>query len=196
LLKERITRINNPDDETNRYYLNNIAILKSSQDQAVRNRESLVSFLEEVTIATDFERKRRIKRAAYNNDQDRYSQDRIMLNSLRKSVPLSTTPLTKDDFDFGKEQNNNIQILKDVKNTESAYYLVLAIHNNVQKRDEFLKQVISTGYKEVDFFYDISTSKYYIYSKKFNSIKEAENALRMKMNKPYNDKITLIKIEN
>jgi len=196
LLKERVATINNPNDELNLYYLDKIANLKTLQDKALRSRESLVSSLKQISIATDFERKRRIKRAAFNNDQDRYSQDRIRLTNLRENIAISETPLTKDDFDFGKERSSNIQILKKVKNTESGYYLVLATHSDVNKRDEFLIQVISSGYSEVDFFYDVSTSEYYIYSKKFNSIQEAEIALRTNKNKPYNEKVTLIKIEN
>jgi type IX secretion system PorP/SprF family membrane protein len=196
LLKDRVANVNDPNDELNLYYLNSLDILKTSQEKNIRNRESLVSTLKQITIATDFERKRRIKRATYNNDQARYSQDRSRLNNLRKNVSLSETPLIIEDFDFGKKRNNNIQILKNVKNTESAYYLVLATHSDVEKRDEFLTQVISSGNREVDFFFDVNTSEYYIYSEKFNSIKEAENALKTMSDKPYNQNITIIKIEN
>jgi len=196
LLQDRVNAFNDPNDETNLYYQNLIATLKSEQEKAIRSRESLVSSLKQITIATGFERKRRIKRAAYDNDQDRYVQDKKMLNSLRENVSLRETPLVFEDLDFGRERNNNIQILKNVHHTESGYYLVLAVHSDVLKRDEFLVQVISSGYKEVDFFYDVSTSEYYIYSKKFNAINEAEDALRTKLNKPYNRNTTIFKIEN
>jgi len=196
LLQDRVNAFNDPNDETNLYYKNLIATLKSEQEKAIRSRESLVSSLEEITIATGFERKRRIKRAAYDNDQDRNTQDRKMLNSLRENVSLRETALDLEDVDFGRERNNNIQILKNVQYAESGYYLVLAVHSDVNKRDEFLVQVISSGYKEVDFFYDVNTSEYYIYSKKFNAINEAERALETKLDKPYNENMTIIKIEN
>ncbi|GAB5398530.1 MAG: hypothetical protein Aureis2KO_01150 [Aureisphaera sp.] len=196
LLEDRVRTINDPSDETNIYYQNELVRLKAEQAEAIRKRESLVSSLEQISIATDFERKRRIKRAEYDNDQDRYTQDRTTLNSLRQSVTPSETVLTEDDYDYGKDRSDNIQILKNVKNTESGYYLVLAVHSDVLKRDKFLVQVISSGYKEVDFFYDVNTSEYYIYSKKFNSINAAENALENKSNEAYNQKTTIIKIEN
>tara|TARA_R110000787_G_scaffold28923_5_gene78810 strand:+ start:47874 stop:50393 length:2520 start_codon:yes stop_codon:yes gene_type:complete len=196
LLVERLVTIDNPDDETNQFYLNSIAILKTEQHLANRKRESLVSSLEQISIATDFERKRRIKRAAYDNDQDRYTQDRQTLNSLKQNVSLSLTPIALEDLDFGRERNNNIQILKNVQNAESGYYLILAIHSNLIKRDEFLVQVISSGYKEVDFFFDVNTSEYYIYSKKFDNINETERALTSKLNEPFNERINIIKIEN
>ena len=196
LLQDRVNAFNDPNDETNIYYRNLIATLKSEQEESIRSRESLVSSLEQISIATGFERKRRIKRAAYDNDLDRYTQDRKMLNSLRENVSLRETPLVVEDLDFGRERNNNIQILKNVQYAESGYYLVLAVHSDVNKRDEFLVQVISSGYKEVDFFYDVNTSEYYIYSKKFNAINDAERALTTKLDKPYNQSITLFKIEN
>ncbi|MCF6307528.1 MAG: PorP/SprF family type IX secretion system membrane protein [Flavobacteriaceae bacterium] len=196
LLLDREISFKNPLDEINLYYKNQIDILKSEQEKAIRNRESLVSSLEQISIATDFERKRRIKRAAYDNDQDRYRQDRNRLNNLKQNVSLSDTELTLEDLDFGRERNNNIQIIKNVQHAESGYYLVLAIHSDVIKRDEFLVQVISSGFKEVDFFFDVNTSEYYIYSKKFNNINETEQALTSKLDKPYNEKINIIKIEN
>jgi hypothetical protein len=196
LLQDRVNTFNDPNDETNLYYQNLIATLKSEQENSIRNRESLVSSLEQISIATGFERKRRIKRAAYDNDLDRYTQDKKMLNSLRENVTLRENPLTIENIDFGRERNSNIQILKNVQYTESGYYLVLAVHSDVSKRDEFLVQVISSGYKEVDFFYDVNTSEYYIYSKKFNAIGDAESALRTKLDKPYNQNITIFKIEN
>ncbi len=196
LLQDRVNTLNDPNDETNLDYQNLIATLKSELEKSIRNREALVSSLEQITIATGVERKRRIKRAAYDTDQDRYTQDKKMLNSLRENVSLRETPLVIEDIDFGRERNNNIQILKNVHHTESGYYLVLAVHSDVNKRDEFLVQVISSGYNEVDFFYDVNTSEYYIYSKKFNAISDAENALRTNLDKPYNQNITIIKIEN
>ncbi|MDC8002588.1 PorP/SprF family type IX secretion system membrane protein [Aureisphaera galaxeae] len=196
LLEDRKRTISDPRDETNVYYQNEIATLKKEQAEAIRRREFLVSSLEQISIATDFERKRRIKRAAYDNDQDRYQQDRNTLSSLKRTVTPSDTPLPLEEYDFGKQRSGNIEILKDVKNTENGYYLVLAVHNDVLKRDKFLVQVLSSGYKDVDFFFNVDTSEYYIYAKKFTSINEAENALRNKGNEPYNEKMSIIKIEN
>lgn len=196
LIAKRVNVSDDPNDATNLYYQKTLSELKKEQEAAKKSRESLVSSLERIAIATDFERKRRIKRAVYNNDQDRYLQDRAMLNSLKQTVQSSDEPISKDDFDFGKERNTNIQILKNVKNTENGYYLVHAVHDDITKRDEFLTQVISAGNRDVDFFFDVNTSEYYIYTKKFNSIQEANEGIRTKEDKAYNDKLFIIKIEN
>ena len=196
LLAERLISFTDPIDETNLYFKNKIDILKLEQEKAIRNRESLVSSLEQISIATDFERKRRIKRATFDNDQDRYTQDRNTLDSLKQNVTLRVTELSLEVIDFGRERNNNIQILKNIEQTESGYYLILAIHGTVIKRDKFLVQVISSGNKEVDFFFNVSTSEYYIYSKRFDSINETQRELTSKSDEPYNEKLNIIKIEN
>ena len=90
------------------------------------------------------------------------------------------TPLTEDDLDFGETLSSNIQIVKDVANAESGYYLVIAVHTDVEKRDDFLTKVVATGEEDIDFFYDVNTSKYYIYYNKFDSIRNATNALESK----------------
>ena len=196
LLAERLISFTDPIDETNLYFKNKIDILKLEQEKAIRNRESLVSSLEQISIATDFERKRRIKRATFDNDQDRYTQDRNTLDSLKQNVTLRVTELSLEVIDFGRERNNNIQILKNIEQTESGYYLILAIHTTVIKRDKFLVQVISSGNKEVDFFFNVSTSEYYIYSKRFDNINETQRELASKSDEAYNEKLNIIKIEN
>ncbi len=196
LVEERVKTVNNPNDATNLYYIKALSELKTEQAKAIRYRESLVSTLQQLSVATDFERKRRIKRAAFDNVQDRYLKDRSRLSVLRNSVSLTEKPLSKEDFDFGVELSNNIQILKNVDNTENAYYLVIAVHIDVMKRDKFLTKVISTGFKEVDFFYDVKTSEYYIYTKKFNSIEQANYEIQTKDDKVYEENLSVIKIEN
>ena len=151
--------------------------------------------LEEIKVATEIERKRRIKRALYDNEEDRYQKDRSVLNAIKQNTALSSEPLKQEDFDYGEELNN-IQIVKDIKNVESGSYLVLAVHSNVEKRDAFLKKAVAAGQADIDFFYDVNTSRYYIYYDKFNGLNQAQDAMQTKGNKPYNGKMSMVKIEN
>ncbi|MFD0988815.1 PorP/SprF family type IX secretion system membrane protein [Mariniflexile jejuense] len=196
LYKERLKAVPNAQDSINTIYLNEILILKEAQAKAKRSKESLVSELETIKIATEIERKRRIKRAEYDNEQDRYNKDRAVLNSIKQFTEESTVPLKKEDFDFGEEQTENIQIIKDVSNVESGYYLVIAVHSDTAKRDEFLRKSVAAGQKNIDFFFDVATNKYYIYYEKFEDINGATNAIQAKGSTPYNGKMSLIKIEN
>jgi len=183
-------------DEVNLFYKKKIQDIKDDQLKAKEIKQQLELRLGDIRIATEFEKRRRIKRAAYDNEEDRYAQDRAMLANIKRTTKPPVSPYTSDDFDFGEEQSENIKILKNVKNTESGYYLVIAVHNDINKRNDFLTKVVASGRANVDFFYDVSSSKYYIYYNKFDSISAANKAMENKGDRPYNIKMSLIKIEN
>ena len=196
LYRERLKKVKSRDDSVNVEYLNAIQALKSEQQQAINIKQNLMSTLDDIKEATDFERRRRIKRAAYDNEDDRYNKDRATLERIQKFTNPSTEPLTKEDFDTG-EALSNIQIVKDVNNVEAGYYLVVAVHNDVSKRDEFLEKAVAAGQKDINFFFDVNTNKYYIYYEKFDYIGEAKASLDTSIgSKPYNSKMSMVKIEN
>ena len=70
------------------------------------------------------------------------------------------------------------------------------MHNDVKRRNDFVTKVVSAGRTDVDFFHDVSTSKYYIYYDKFDNISDANKALKTKGTRPYNGKMSIVKIEN
>ena len=183
-------------DEVYIYYRKKINRLEAEQEAALSIRKQLENRLEAIKVATVFERNRRIKRAAFDNDEDRYSQDRATLENIKTTTDLLDTPLQVYDFDFGEELSGNIQILKNIQNTESGYYQVIAVHSNVEKRNKFIKQLVASGQKDIDFFYDVNTSKYYIYNNKYQNINDANRAMKTDNDKPYNAKMSLIKIDN
>ncbi len=183
-------------DEVYLYYQKSLKSLKAEQAAAIKAKSDLESRLEDINLATDFERKRRIKRALYDNEEDRYAQDKARLNSIKQNTPLSISPIPEEEFDFGEELSGNIQILKNVQNLENGYYLVVAVHTDVEKRDDFLAKAVASGEKNINFFYDVKTSKYYIYYESFESIQAANAALEAKESKPYKAKASLLKIEN
>ena len=183
-------------DEITLYYKKEIKRLQSEQLTALNTKTQLNTRLETIRLATEYEKRRRIKRAAFDNEDDRYSQDRAMLLNIKRTTTVSSTPLKSEDFDFGEEQGSNIQILKNIKNVENGYYLIIAVHSDVKSRNDFLTKVVASGRANVDFFYDVNTSKYYIYYDKFDSINQANEAMNSKGNRPYNIKMSLVKIEN
>ena len=124
-----------------------------------REGAALIADLERIKTETEIERKRRIKRAAYENDQGRYAQDVAALKRIKETTKISNTPLKASDFDFGEEQSN-MQIIKNIKNSDSGYYLILAVHNSVQKRDEFLAKAVAAGRTDINFFYNVTNVKF------------------------------------
>ncbi|WP_242204226.1 PorP/SprF family type IX secretion system membrane protein [Aestuariivivens insulae] len=195
LYKERLKTVRDRTDKVNVFYLQKINELKSQQEQAVSVKANLLSELEVIKEATEVERKRRIKRAAYDNEQVRYQKDRATLEQIRQITPISNEPLKPEDFDSG-EVLSNIQILKGVNNIENGYYLVVAVHTDTKKRDEFLRKAIAAGQTNIDFFFDVNSSKYYIYYQKFDYIEGANRAMESKGKQPYNTNMSVVKIED
>lgn len=184
------------NDEVTLYYQKALETLKAEQLNAIKTRTDLTTTLERINEATEVERKRRIKRATYTSEEGRYMQDRATLKMIKERTSLSPVPLKAEDFDFGEKQGSNIQIVKNVEHVENGYYVVVAVHTDVAKRDEFLTKAIAAGQTNVDFFYDVNTSKYFIYYKKVDGVAAAMEALKTKGSQPYNDQMSIIKIEN
>ena len=195
LYNERLKKFPNKNDALNKAYLDKINQLKAAQLKMEEDSATLLSNLERIKAETEIEKKRRIKRAAYENDQGRYAQDVAALKRIKETTKVSSTPLTASDFDFGEDQSN-MQIIKNIKNSDSGYYLIIAVHNSVEKRDQFLAKAIAAGRSDVNFFYNVTTSKYYIYYEKFEGLSEATKALEAKGTKPYNGKMAIVKVEN
>ncbi|MEG0848224.1 MAG: hypothetical protein RSH24_00065, partial [Flavobacterium sp.] len=195
LYNERLKKVPNKNDALNKAYLDKINELKAAQLKMEQDSAVLLSNLERIKTETEIEKKRRIKRAAYENDQGRYAQDVAALKRIKETTKLSSTPLKASDFDFGEDQSN-MQIIKNIKNSDNGYYLIIAVHNSVEKRDEFLRKAVAAGRADVNFFYNVTTSKYYIYYDKFDGLPEATKALEAKGSKPYNGKMAIVKVEN
>ncbi len=195
LYKKRLRKFKDKKDVDNVLFSNAIKTLKSDQLATIKSRDQLVSKLATIKVATEIERKRRIKRAAFDNEEDRFVKDKATLERIKQHTTPSSTPLIEEDLDFGEELSN-IEIVKDVKSVESGYYLVLAVHSSVEKRDEFLKKVVASGQKDINFFYDVASSKYFIYHEKYNDIGQAQRAINNKDQAVYNSRISMVKIEN
>jgi len=194
LYKERLKK-GNKNDATAQYYLKTIESVKSEQLKVVQLKANLLSSLEIIKEQTEVEKKRRIKRASFENDEGRYLSDVAALNRIKETTPVSKETFKPEDFDYGDEQSN-MQILKNIKNVESGYYLIVAVHSDVTKRDAFLTKAVAAGEKNINFFYDVSSSKYFIYYSMFESIEEANKVQESKGNKPYNGKMVMVRVEN
>ncbi|MBL7558884.1 PorP/SprF family type IX secretion system membrane protein [Olleya sp. YSTF-M6] len=181
-------------DNVNLFFTKKIKELESEQALAINAKSRLEARLEDIKISTEFEKRRSIKRATFVDEGERYEEDRAALKKIKETTTLSNTPLTEEDFDFGEKQNG-IEILKNINREEKGFYLVLAVHTDVKKRDEFLTKAVQAGRNDINFFYDVNTSKYYIYYDKYNSIQNANKASNSIKDKPYNKNMSIVKIE-
>ena len=194
----RIEKMTGKDDKTNQYYLSAINKLKNDQKQLSASKQVLISRLKTIKTSIDFERKRRIKKAIYNNESDRYQNDRAILNSIKKSTKIGgDKSLQINDFDFGNKRSaDNIQIIKGATYAEEGIYLILAVHSDIDRRNEFVTKVVLFGEPSVEFFYDVKTSMYYIFSNKFDTVKAAKTYIKSITQLPYMSEISIVKVEN
>ncbi|WP_115462919.1 PorP/SprF family type IX secretion system membrane protein [Winogradskyella aurantiaca] len=196
LYDERKKEYSSDDDEMNMIYLDEILIVQKSKRKAEEVKKALMFELDSIKQATEIERKRRIKRAAFDNQEDRYAKDMADLRRIKESTRIDLEANSNDPLDYGETNGGTIKILKDVKHNEDGYYLVMAVHSDKNKRDEFLRAAIKSGEKNISFFYDVNTSKYYIYSKKFSNLKDANEAMAGNNETSLNKNLSMIKIEN
>ena len=194
-LAEKSKKDAEKDESLLKSYRQTIQNLKEEYLASVQTNTALNQSLDQIQEATEVEKKRRIKRASFINEDGRYAQDMETLKRIKETTPLSTTPLQSKDFDSGEEQPE-VQIVKSIKNVPGGYYVVIAVHNEVTKRDDFLTKTVASGQTKVNFFYDANSSKYFIYYDSFDTIEAAKQALNARGSLPYNGKMSIVKIEN
>jgi hypothetical protein len=192
---EKVKKANTQDESLLKTYSETIQNLKEEYLASVQTNTALNQSLDQIQEATEIEKKRRIKRASFMNGEGRFAQDMETLKRIKETTVLSTLPLEPKDFDSGEEQPE-VQIVKAVKNVPGGYYVVIAVHNEVTKRDDFLTKTVASGQPNVNFFYDANSSKYFIYYDSFETIEAAKKALNSKGSLPYNGKMSIVKIEN
>jgi type IX secretion system PorP/SprF family membrane protein len=190
-----LRRAPNKNDPQNLAIQAKIEALQNELKKSEAASDNLNATIASIKAGFDIENKRRIRRAVSTTGQGRYDQDVATLNRIKETTKPSATPLKATDFDFGNEQSN-MQIIKNVKNVDSGYYLSIAVHTDVAKRDAFVTKAVQAGEKDINFFYDDKSGSYFIYYSKFDSLQEAQSALSTKGSKPYNGKMVLIRIEN
>jgi uncharacterized coiled-coil protein SlyX len=196
LYAERKKKVKDKNDPVNAFYEKTLVRLKAEQAKIIASRQDLMSNLDSIKTALDFERKRRIRKAAFDNQQDRYNKDKAALSRIKQSTSLRAEPYTEADFDFGQKKSNNIQIVKNILNEKPGYYMVIAVHTDVNKRDDFVTKVVESGEKNINFFFDVNTNKYFMYVNQYSSISAAKKALQEKSDAPYNSQMSLVKIDN
>ena len=195
LHEQRIKQTSDKNDALTLSYLKTINELKSEQKLAKQSNNKLIAALVQINEATEIEKKRRIKRANFVNEDNRYITDQETLRRLKVTTPISLIKLKAEDFDYGNDQSN-MQIIKNIKNVETGYYLVLAVHEEVSKRDTFVTKAISAGEKNINFFYDVKSTNYFIYIGKYDDLTQASQILESRGSKPYNGKMTIVRVEN
>ncbi len=195
LYKERLKKVPNKNDAINLEYLKNIERLKAEKIKAEQLNTAIISKLNRIKVETDIEKKRRIKRASFVDDKGRYAKDRETLKQIKETTPVTYESYKVEDLNFGDNVDTNLQILKKIDNVAPGFYVILAVHTDVVKRDEFIRKVVAAGQTKVDFFFDVNTGKYFIHVNNSDYIEGAKKVVDTKGNEAYNSKMFIVKVE-
>ena len=191
----RLKKVPSKSDLVNQNNIRTIEELKAERLRTEKLSLDLVAKLERVKIETEIEKKKRIKQALFDDTAVKFAKDKATLKRIRDNTPRSTVPLKPTDFDYGVNDSSGTQIIKKIDNVEAGYYLVLAVHKDEAKRDAFLTKAVAAGQTNINFFYNVSTSTYYIYYEKFDEINDATKGLEAKGNKPFNGRMSIVKVD-
>ncbi|TNJ47007.1 SPOR domain-containing protein [Tamlana fucoidanivorans] len=110
-------------------------------------------------------------------------------------IEYDTINETVTDFTSNNE-SNLIQIVRNVENAESAFYLVLGNFNTVEKRDAFLTKMAAKGIKNTKFFYHNESGMYFIYQQKYDHLNTVQEAQKAYSNSNFERKTVIVKVSN
>ena len=191
--------ISDADSKTlNDSYLQTLNALKAKRDSFNEKEKQLSAEIESIKAARDLEITNRIKRAQFDNENERIKKNQAAIDLLNKNATKnadansSVLPSTNQSSATSSE----LTIIRNISGIKSGYYLVLDTFNTSDARDTFVLQAISAGAKNVRSFFNFSNNLHYVYIEDFTDINTALEAQKARGTKSYNTKMFTVKVVN
>ena len=185
----------------NDYYQKMLNDLKQKRETFNRLEKEADLKIQKIKDEKEAERLRRIKKADYDSETERNRRNQEYLEGLKKNQEVvggnDTAPKNKE----GESTNNpnaiiDIPIIKKLTDVSAGYYLVLKTFSNLEETKAYLSTVISAGGgANVNFFYNLHNSTYYVYIAKADTMGDANQELKAKGTKTYNKNMFIAKVE-
>ena len=185
----------------NDYYQKMLNDLKQKRETFNRLEKEADLKIQKIKDEKEAERLRRIKKADYDSETERNRRNQEYLEGLKKNQEVvggnDTAPKNKE----GESINNpnaiiDIPIIKKLTDVSAGYYLVLKTFSNLEETKAYLSTVISAGGgANVNFFYNLHNSTYYVYIAKADTMGDANQELKAKGTKTYNKNMFIAKVE-
>ena len=109
------------------------------------------------------------------------------LREIKKAVEQDTLNATN---------RSKIQVLDNLKEVPSGYYIVLADFIEAEDRDQFIMKLIDRGEFNSSFFFNVNILSYYVYTKFFSTEDEALYEYKLKKNQELFEKMLVVRIVN
>ncbi len=180
-------------------YLKTLNDLKLKRAAFVKMEENADIKIQQIKEEKEAERLRRIKKAEFDSEKDRNIRDQQILENLKKNQGTVNNNTGNNPKEKQPVNNTNsvtdIPIIKKLQDVSSGYYLVLETFRNIDDTKAYLSTILKAGAQNVNFFYNIHNSTYYVYSETAETMGEAYQALKVKGTKTYNQNMIIVKVE-
>ena len=185
----------------NDYYQQTLNDLKQKRETFNRLEKEADLKIQKIKEEKEAERLRRIKKADYDSETERNRRNQEYLESLKKNQEVVAGNGTSPKNNEGESIDSSnaiidIPIIKKLTDVSSGYYLVLKTFSNLEETKAYLSTVISSGGgANVNFFFNLHNSTYYVYIAKSDTMGEANQELKAKGTKTYNKNMFIAKVE-
>ena len=89
---------------------------------------------------------------------------------------------------------SKIQVLDNLKEVPTGYYIVLGDFIEAEDRDQFIMKLIDTGEFNSSFFFNVNILSYYVFTKFFYTEEEALYEYKQKSGQELYEKMLIVKI--
>ena len=188
---------------------------KMELDQARRDElnEALLKKIDSLGGEKKIELKRRISKATFYSREARNFDDKLALVRLKKyqneaqksqsqnTVHKKVNQLNLREIKEAVEQDtltavnrSKIQVLDNLKEVPTGYYIVLGDFIEAEDRDHFIMKLIDTGEFNSSFFFNVNILSYYVFTKFFYTEEEALYEYKQKSGQELYEKMLIVKI--
>lgn len=186
--------------------------IKELHENIDKSNESLFFKLEKLEKEKEYEITRRIEKATFYSASAREYDDRLAKqkliryqNNIRKEkqvIELEEEPLTVEELrvkiknsNFNSDNIPAMERITNLKNEEDGFYIVLKITQIAEERDQFARDLSDAGELKTNFFYDINTFSYYVFSRKYKTFEQALYEVKQKESLPLFSSITIVELK-
>ncbi|AMA48764.1 LysM peptidoglycan-binding domain-containing protein [Flavobacterium covae] len=183
-------------------------IKKIDQDLTMKEerKESLLSKINDLELEEKTVLKRKIAKATFYSTEARDYDDRLALVKLervQKEIPITEISNTETTLEEKRkilnentnEESTKIEIINNLPELETGYYLVANTFTESVERDAFALRLSYSGERQTKFFYNINNFGYYVYTNKYQTLEEALFEYKVKPRSDLFKKLFIVQIK-
>ncbi|OWP76316.1 LysM peptidoglycan-binding domain-containing protein [Flavobacterium oreochromis] len=168
-------------------------------------KENLLSKINDLESEKKIVLKRKIAKATFYSAEAREFDDKLALVKLeraQKEIPkeqnseiVTLEEKRKILNDNTNEESTKIEVINNLPELETGYYLVANTFTESIERDEFALRLSYSGERQTKFFYNINNFGYYVYTNKFQTLEEALFEYKVKPRSDLFKKLFIVQIK-